>query len=102
MDFLKFFSTRWKYIGSDQGYRLACSHPVCSLSCANLKKGKISITSVHGTERHSYELTKADMYFAFIKLIEGLNDKEQENFVNIVNKCLDRKVISIENLIEKI
>lgn len=98
MDFLKTLKTRWRFIAPNQGYRLACSDPECSLSCANLKKGKISVTSLHGSERHSYELTKVDMCFAIIQFLESLSEKEQQNFVNIVNKCLDRKVISIENM----
>lgn len=102
MDFLKVFTTRWRHIAPDQGYRLACSNAICSHSCANLKKGKISVTSMHGTERHSYELSKVDMCFAVIKFLESLSEKEQQNFVNIANKCLDKKVVSIENLDEKI
>lgn len=77
MNFLKNFNTRWaKITGEDGSYRLLCSNPTCSLSCANLKNGKISVTSVHGTERHSYELTKADMAFTSLMFLNSLTEDE--------------------------
>lgn len=99
MDFQKQFKTRWNKISEDgDDYRLSCSHPTCSLSCANLKRGKISVTSVHGTERHSYELTKNDMALVSISFLNHLSEKELETFIKIFNKIAPVAVLNLEKI----
>lgn len=97
MDFLRYFKTRWNKIseGSDD-YRLSCSHPTCSLSCANLKKGKISVTSVHGTERHSYEMTKNDMAVVTIGFLSHLSEWELETFIKIFNEISPISTLNLD------
>jgi hypothetical protein len=99
MNFLKNFNTRWATIPSvEGGYRLLCSNLDCSLSCANLKNGKLSVTSVHGAERHSYELSKADMTFTTLMFLNSLNENELEIFVKIFNKMAPEVVLNLETL----
>lgn len=101
MEFLKRFRelTRWNKIPDSQdSFRLLCSDPICSLSCANLRDGKISVTSIHGDERHSYVFTKNDTAFAFIEFVNTLNEKELQNFVNIFNKSNPEFVLELSKL----
>lgn len=44
------------------------------------------MTSVHGTDRHSYEFSKPDMVFASITFLNSLPEKELGNFVTVFNK----------------
>lgn len=98
MDFFKRFKTRWRNIAPNQGYRLACNHPTCSLSSANLKKGKISITSTHGDERHSYELTGPDMMFATVSFLNHLSELELQMFIDIFNDVSRSTILSAEKI----
>lgn len=101
MKFSDNFKTRWTEIPRvGEGYRLLCSNPLCSLSCANLKNGKISVTSIHGDERHSYELTKNDMLFATITFLNHLTKKELETFTKVFNKISPEMVLILEQLKE--
>lgn len=91
MSLIDNLKTRWNKISSfGDDYRLSCSHPVCSLSCANLKKGRISVTSVHGIERHSYEFTRDDMAFATVKFLSSLSKKELRDFFLVLQENLEK------------
>lgn len=91
--------TRWTDIPDiGGGYRLACSNPICSLSCANLRNGRILTTSIHGDERHSYIFTKNDMAFAAIQFLNELSEKELHNFCNIFNKVSQENVLTCEKI----
>jgi hypothetical protein len=91
--------TRWDNIPeASDAYRLLCSAPICSLSCANLKNGKLSVTSVHGTERHSYAFTKNDMAFATISFLDSLTQAELEIFIKMFNKISPEFVLNFEKI----
>jgi hypothetical protein len=91
--------TRWDKIpGDDDGHRLLCSERVCSLSCANLRNGKISVTSVHGKERHSYLFTKNDMAFATLTFLDSLSEKELETFCSIFNKVSPEFILKLNKI----
>lgn len=91
--------TRWNDIPSlPDGYRLLCSNPVCSLSCANLRNGKLSVTSLHGDERHSYIFTKRDMTFAVIEFLNSLDERELTTVLNIFNKISPDYALNLEKL----
>ncbi len=92
--------TRWNDIpGTENGYRLLCSDPVCSLSCANLRNGRLSVTSIHGQVRHSYLFTKKDMVFTIMKFMETLTSEELSTIANVFNKVSQDHIMSIEKLI---
>lgn len=92
-------TTRWDNIpDSPENYRLLCSDPLCSLSCANLKNGKLAVTSVHGAARHSYMFTKADMAFTTLMFLNSLSDKELEVFVKMFNKISNEYVFNLEKI----
>lgn len=100
-DFIKNFQeqTRWNEIPDLSGsYRLLCSDPLCSLSCANLRQGQLSVTSVHGSERHSYIFTKKDMVFAMLMFLNQLSEKDLSSFCKIFNKSDNQFSISLERL----
>lgn len=98
LDKLK-IKTRWDTIpGADDGYRLACSNPQCSLSCANIRNGRISTTSVHGNERHSYSMTRPDMAFAALLFLNTLSEKELQAFAVLFTKISEEKVMKIESI----
>lgn len=79
--------TRWDRIPNrENAYRLLCDHPDCSLSCANLKDGRLLVTSVHGEDRHSYQFRKNDMFFATLLFLDSLSEKELEIFFHTFNK----------------
>ncbi len=89
--------TRWDTIPNTvDGYRLLCNNSECSLSCANLKDGKLSITSVHGNERHSYTLTKRDMTFLGLLFLDSLEEKDLDVFSKLFNKISDEFSLEIE------
>lgn len=89
--------TRWNRIqGTEDDYRLSCSDPLCSLSCANLRNGRISVTSTHGDERHSYLMSKSDMTFALINFLDSLSEKDLHTVTNLFNKISKDKVINFE------
>ncbi len=93
MDSINDLSTRWDVIpNGENAYRLLCSHPTCSLSCANLKNGKLSTTSVHGIERHSYELSKNDMCFLTLMFLISLTKQELDIFLSIYNDISSEKL----------
>lgn len=80
--------TRWDDIPQEpDAFRLLCNQPVCSLSCANIRNGKLAITSIHGNERHSYILTKKDMAFLTAVFLAHLSKTELETF-NIILKSV--------------
>lgn len=92
-------ATRWDNIPSiSGGQRLLCSDPECSLSCANLRDGKLSVTSVHGNDRHSYSFTKNDMAFVVISFLDQLSEKELQNVCNIFNKVSPEYVLTLEKI----
>lgn len=100
-DYLEHFrkQTRWSEIlGSEDAFRLLCADSDCSLSCANLKNGKISVTSMHGATRHSYELSKRDMAFAMFIFLNSLTEKEASNFCKAFNKVSPRLILELEHL----
>lgn len=101
MDLLKIFKTRWNKIpGTFDGYRLACNQPTCSLSCANLKNGKVSVTSIHGADRHSYEFSKSEMAVATIFFLNNLSEKELQTIVNVYNKIAPNMVLTLGKIEE--
>lgn len=82
--------TRWDAIPQEaDAFRLLCNQPVCSLSCANIRNGKLSITSIHGSERHSYVLTKKDMAFLTATFLAHLSKSELETFTKIFKSISD-------------
>lgn len=92
-------TTRWDSIPNyKNGYRLLCDQPSCSLSCANLRDGKFSVTSIHGEERHSYSLSKNDMAFATALFLNSLSKEELETFAKVFNKVSPLFVLNIEEL----
>lgn len=91
--------TRWDNIpDADSSYRLLCSGQECSLSCANLRDGKLSVTSVHGKDRHSYLFTKNDMAFTTIAFLDQLSEKELQNICNIFNKVSPEYILTLEKI----
>lgn len=89
LDKLK-IQTRWDDIPQEpNGFRLLCNQPVCSLSCANIRNGKLAITSIHGNERHSYILTKKDMAFLTAIFLTHLSKTELETFNTIFKSISD-------------
>lgn len=101
MDFLSRLKekTRWDNIPqSDTGFRLLCSDPECSLSCANLKNGRISVTSTHGTERHSYSMGKSDMIFATLFFLDSLAEADIEKFCKLFNKLSPAGILNYEKI----
>jgi hypothetical protein len=91
--------TRWNSIPNGSGgYRLLCSNPQCSLSCANLRGGRLSVTSMHGNERHSYLMSPTDMAFVTVEFLNSLSEKELQNFVNIFNKTSPEFVFNLDKL----
>jgi len=95
--------TRWNDIAQsrDDGYRLLCNHAECSLSCANLRDGVLSLTSIHGKERHSYKLTKYDMAFASIMFLDSLTKEDLEDFAKMFNKVSSKYNIIPENMLKE-
>jgi len=83
--------TRWDNIPSiPDGYRLLCNNPTCSLSCANIRDGRLSVTSVHGEERHSKTLTKKEMAFITALFLNSLSEYDLIAFTHIYNNlCPD-------------
>jgi len=59
------------------------------LSCANIRNGRLSITSIHGSERHSYALTKKDMAFLTAVFLSHLSKTELETFNRIFKSVSD-------------
>ena len=90
--------TRWDKIPDNKGYRLSCSNSQCSHSCANLRGGRLSVTSVHGTERHSYIFTKRDTALAMLSFLDTLPKADLENFCKIFNKMSEEFVLNVEKL----
>lgn len=91
--------TRWdSFPEVPDSYRLLCSDKLCSLSCANLRHGRISVTSVHGSDRHSYVFTKNDMAFAAIAFLNELSEEELKAFCNGFNKVSSEFVLSQEKV----
>ncbi len=91
--------TRWDNIPQQEdAFRLLCSDPQCSLSCANLKNGRISVTSMHGTERHSYSMSKSDMVLATLFFLDSLEDADMEKFCKIFNKLSPEGVLTYEKI----
>lgn len=101
MDFLQKLKdkTRWDYIPNENSaYRLSCSHPVCSLSCANLRNGRLSTTSIHGEERHSYVFTKNDMAFSALEFLNSLSEKDLSTFCKMFSKLSPEYILNLEKL----
>lgn len=89
LDRLK-IQTRWDSIPQElDAFRLLCNQPVCSLSCANIRNGRLAITSIHGNERHSYILTKKDMAFLTAVFLSHLSKTELETFNTIFKSISD-------------
>lgn len=91
--------TRWDNIpDTEDGYRLLCSNPVCSLSCANLRNGRLAVTSMHGNDRHSYLFTKHDMVFATLEFLNTLSETELHTFAGMFNKVSPDLVLNTEKI----
>lgn len=91
--------TRWDDIPkTNNDFRLLCNDPECSLSCANIRNGKLSVTSIHGDERHSQILTKNDMAFITLKFLESLNEEELRTFCHIFNKISPTFLLTFKKL----
>lgn len=91
--------TRWDSIPqSDTGFRLLCSDPSCSLSCANLKNGRFSVTATHGTERHSYTLSKNEMVFISLLFLDSLEDEDMEKFCKLFSKLSAEGILTYEKI----
>ena len=91
--------TRWDNIPqTTDGYKLLCSNAECSLSCANVKGGKLSVTSIHGTERHSQQLSKMDMAFMSLLFLNSLSGKDLSTFVNLFNKSNENFILEVKVL----
>lgn len=74
---------RWVQIEKNR-YRLLCSGDSCSLSLANLLNGKIHITTIHGSHRHSYTFDDYDMQFIILQYLSSLDDEKREKIVNCI------------------
>lgn len=68
------------------------------MSCANIKNGKLHVTSIHGVDRHSQELSKNDMVFTTVVFLNSLSDIELEGFTKIFNTLSPTKAINLENI----
>lgn len=91
--------TRWANISEvPNAFRLLCSDPECSLSCANLRNGKISVTSMHGTDRHSYVLSKKDMAFVMCMFLNSLTEKELHYVCHAFTKCNPEYVLTVDRI----
>ena len=83
-DFIK--TTRWDRVDTtEERYRLRCNSEDCSMSCANVSNGKLSITSVHGGERHTSMLSNRDMLFVTLQYLNSLSSKDLDSFCNLFN-----------------
>lgn len=90
--------TRWNTIpGTEGSFRLSCSDESCSLSCANLRNGKLSTTSMHGNERHSYTLSKNDMAFATLMFLRELSTDELIRFCNMFNNSNTTNILTVKD-----
>jgi len=87
--------TRWDNIPDlPESYRLLCNSSMCSLSCANLRDGRLSVTSVHGAERHSQTLTKKEMAFISAIFLNSLSEYDMLTFLNIYNNLSPENTLS--------
>lgn len=92
-------ATRWDTIPDEiKGFRLLCNDPECSLSCANLKQGKLSVTSIHGNERHSYLLSKKDMAFVTLCFLDSLSETDLESFCKMFDKVSSDFILRVEKI----
>lgn len=62
-------------------YRLLCNHKDCSLSICNLDNGRISITTLHGGNRHSMVFDNNDMIFIMSQFISRLSKSDREKLL---------------------
>jgi hypothetical protein len=91
--------TRWENIPQALGdYKLLCANEECSLSCSNLKGGKLSVTSIHGTDRHSQQLSKLDMAFLAIVFLNSLSEKDLAMFLLYFNKVSENFNLNLEKV----
>jgi hypothetical protein len=91
--------TRWDTILNEKdSYRLLCNHATCSLSCANIRKGKLSVTSTHGAERHSYILSKKDMAFLTAMFLDSLSEEELKTYCKAFNKISTEFLLNVEKI----
>lgn len=88
--------TQWSKIDKQDRFRLRCGNDSCSLSCANIANGRLSLTSVHGNERHTYQLTSKDMLFLTLDYLKYLNSKDLETFIKLFNKVSDDYTLSVD------
>lgn len=73
---------KWAQINeSTNRFRLLCNANSCSLSLANVVNGMLSISTVHGTERHSSLLSHEDMLFIVSQYLNSLSSKDRENIL---------------------
>lgn len=78
---------KWTNINeSNDKFRLLCDNEYCSLSVANLLKGKIHITTIHGNERHSYTFSNKDMLFVVSQFIKNLSPSDRQSLLNFYRK----------------
>lgn len=93
--------TRWDNIPQTvDGYKLLCTNPECSLSCANVKGGKLAVTSIHGTERHSQQLSKMDMAFMTLLFLNSLSEKDLNIFLVLFNKSNENFILEAKSVSE--
>lgn len=91
--------TRWDNIPTlVDSYKLLCSGPECSLSCANIRGGRLSVTATHGNDRHSQVLSKNDMVFATMAFLNSLSREELEIFCKIFAKSSPNYILNLETI----
>lgn len=88
--------TRWRDL--KHGHRLLCNNEDCSLSCANILNGRLSVTSIHGTERHTYQLEEDDMLFLILEFLSSLAEDKLIYFCKLFNKKSEDFLLNLEKL----
>ncbi len=74
--------SKWAQIeNSNDRFRLLCSNSTCSLSIANLLNGMLSISTIHGSARHSTLLSDEDMKFIVSQYLNNLSIDEREKML---------------------
>lgn len=89
--------TNWTKVDNQNRFRLRCSGEECSLSCANIASGRLSITSTHGNERHTNLLTKKDMLFVTLMYLNSLEKNDLDYVIRLFNKVSDDYTLSLKN-----
>lgn len=93
--------TQWSKIDKQDRFRLRCVNESCSLSCANMINGRLSLTSIHNNERHTHLLSSKDMLFLTLDYLNTLSKKDLNSFIRLFNKVSDDYTLSVnEDFIE--